>query len=103
MPADWQIWLADGVVLAGLAWLTLAIVGIIRIPNPYVKVHASAGSVVVGAALILVAALTTGSLTIITRALLVGCFLLLTAPVAGHALAHLEGRLRGELPDADRE
>ncbi|MGF1627797.1 MAG: monovalent cation/H(+) antiporter subunit G [Alphaproteobacteria bacterium] len=82
------------VVIAATAVLTLAVVGLVRIPDTYVKVHAISKAVVLGPLLILAATLSIWELGLILRAVLVATFTVITAAVAGHAIVRLERQRR---------
>lgn len=85
-------------VLAAAAAMTLAIAGLIRIPDTFVKVHAMSKAVILGPLLILASTLASGEPDLVLRACLVGVFLVVTATVAAHAMVRLERQRRG--PDA---
>jgi multicomponent Na+:H+ antiporter subunit G len=87
--------IADILVLLGVAGATVAVVGIARSRSGYVQIHASTLTVMVGALVVLAAALTTGDGAIIGRSLLAAGVLLLTTPVSGHAMARLQFFLDG--------
>lgn len=82
------------VVLVAAAAMTLAVVGLIRIPDTFVKVHAMSKAVILGPVLVLASTLVTGEWDLLLRALLVGAFLVVTAPVAAHAIVRLERQRR---------
>src|SRR5690606_40749253 len=79
-------WLADALVLIGLVILTLAMWGVLRMPDLYTSLHAASKAAALGLAPILIAA-GIENRTILLRGLLVLGFLLLTTPVSSHALA----------------
>ncbi|QRK05913.1 monovalent cation/H(+) antiporter subunit G [Archangium violaceum] len=80
-------WLADVLVLGGTLVLTLSVLGILRLPHVLFRLHAAGQAVLPGVAAILLATLGTGEVRLVSRALLVCVFLLLTAPVSSHAIA----------------
>jgi len=84
-----RLLIVDALVLGGVAGLTLAVVGVVRLRDAFAKVHAASTAVVLGVALVLLAAIVGGGNAVAARALLVGGFLLLTAPVSTHALVRL--------------
>jgi multicomponent Na+:H+ antiporter subunit G len=88
-------WLADGLILLGLLILSIAIYGIIRMPDLYTRLHGASKAAFLGVLPFLLAATTVGDPAIIFRALLIGAFLILTTPVAAHAIAHA-AYLKGE-------
>ncbi|CCF84738.1 monovalent cation/H(+) antiporter subunit G [Nitrolancea hollandica] len=79
-------WLADALVLVGLVILTLALWGVLRMPDLYTSLHAASKAAALGLAPILIAA-GIDNRTILLRGLLVLGFLLLTTPVSSHAIA----------------
>lgn len=95
MSADVGTWIADALVVCGVAVMTLAVLGVYRLPDVYTKLHAAgkAASFAVGA--LAAATLVTGDAPTIVRALLVTAFLLVTAPVSAHAVARAAAT-RGE-------
>ena len=79
-------WLADGLVFLGVLILTLALWGVLRMPDLYSSLHAASKAAALGLAPILIAAGIENG-TILLRGLLVLGFLLLTTPVSSHAIA----------------
>jgi multicomponent Na+:H+ antiporter subunit G len=78
------------VVLAalGIALMSVAGVGLLRMPDLLTRMHASSKAGTLGAALVLVAvAVHFGDAAVTVRALVVCVFLLLTAPIASHVIA----------------
>ena len=87
-------WLADGLVLLSAITTSVAIYGLIRLPDIYTRIHAASKVAVLGVIPILVASLSTGDWSLILRAALIATLLILTTPVAAHAIARaasLEG------------
>ena len=96
-------WLADTLVLLELAVLTLALWGVLRMPDLYTALHASSKTTALGLGLLLIAAgLENG--TILLRGLLVLAFLVLTTPVSSAAIARAYWRKhdRPTPPGAER-
>jgi multicomponent Na+:H+ antiporter subunit G len=93
---------ALGVVLLmlGLLLATIGLYGLLRMPDVFHQVHPA--GLVTGPAviLILLASVATRNAEIITSAVLVVVFLLITSPLAGHAIAQA-ARRRGERRDED--
>jgi multicomponent Na+:H+ antiporter subunit G len=83
-----------GAVLLGLGLLlaTIGLYGLLRLPDIFHQLHPA--GLVTGPAVILVllAALFTGSAEIITSAVLVILFLLITSPLSTHAIAQAARR-----------
>lgn len=80
-------WLVILLMVAGAGFSALAGVGILRMPDTYMRIQAStkAGTLGVGC-LFLAVTLHFNELDVTTRAMLVICFIFLTAPVAGHMI-----------------
>lgn len=90
---------ADALVLAGIAVLTLAVWGLLRLPDTFARLHAASKAAALGVALLLSSSLTTGQPAMVVRALVVLVFLCITTPVGSHAIARLEQALReGRVP-----
>ncbi len=84
-------WLGWALALVGALVVLVGAVGLVRMPDLFTRMHASgvidglgAGSVLVGLALVALAA---GSWTTVTRLLMVLAFVWLSSPTACHALA----------------
>lgn len=89
-------------VASGLAVIALGVVGIVRLPDVYSKLHAASKAASLGLVLVLAGSVGTGDPGTIGRAALIATFLLVTSPVSAHAIA-LAARVRGEplgTPDA---
>jgi len=80
-------WIADALVVSGLLVLTAAVVGMVRMGRFGVRIHAAGKAAFLGLVPLLLAAMTTGEGAMVARAGLVLAFLILTTPVAAHALA----------------
>lgn len=74
-------------VIGGLIILTLAVYGVVTMPDIYTRLHAASKAAVLGIVPFLLAAAIVGDLATITRATLIALFLLLTTPVAAHVIA----------------
>jgi multicomponent Na+:H+ antiporter subunit G len=75
-------------VFSGGLLMLVAAVGVFRMPDLFSRMQAAAKAATLGAACILLGlAVYFGELGVTSRALLVICFLFLTAPVAAHRLA----------------
>lgn len=74
-------------LLIGSAFLLLAAIGIIRMPDLYSRIQAAAKAATLGAGCIVIAlAIHFSDFGITVRAFLIVAFLFLTAPVAGHVI-----------------
>jgi multicomponent Na+:H+ antiporter subunit G len=87
--------LADALVLLGVLVMTIGVYGMVRMPDTYVRLHAASKAVFLGMMPLLLASAITGDKGIITRVVLIGSFLLVTAPVSAHVIGRA-AYLRGE-------
>lgn len=80
--------LAGALVLFGGAFSLIAAIGVLRMPDLYVRMHAAskAGTLGLGS-LLLAVAVFSGETSVVARAVIAIFFLLLTAPVGAHLLA----------------
>jgi multicomponent Na+:H+ antiporter subunit G len=89
------LWLVYILVLGGVFFLFIAAIGVVRMPDLYNRMHATSKAGTLGVGLILVAvAVFYQELSVAARALSILAFMILTAPVAAHALgraAYLAG------------
>ena len=93
-----------GIVLVlGLSLATIGLYGLLRRPDIFHQLHAA--GLVTGPAtiLVLLAAVGTRSAEIITSAVLVILFVLITAPLSGHAIAQAAFRTKGAEGAAEAE
>ncbi|WP_204623676.1 monovalent cation/H(+) antiporter subunit G [Crenalkalicoccus roseus] len=80
--------LAALLLLAGSAVALIAAIGVFRLPDAFLRMHAATKAGVVGASLVLLgAALAFGGGEVWVRVALIVAFLLATVPVSSHALA----------------
>jgi len=99
-------------LLSGSIFVIVASVGVLRLPDLMMKMHASTKAGTLGAGLILVAmGFSFDDISVLTRILATIIFLLLTAPIAAHLIGRAaysvgidfwEGTIIDELKD-DRE
>ena len=97
-------YLADALVVLGMLVVTLGVYGLVRMPDIYVQLHAASKSVLLGVVSFALASIVTGERGIIFRVLLIAVLLLLTTPVAAHAIARAAYRsgehpFRSDAPD----
>jgi multicomponent Na+:H+ antiporter subunit G len=78
---------ADGLVILGVVIMSIGIFGVVWMPDLYTRVHAASKSVFLGVVPILLALMLLGDAATIFRSILIAIFLLLTTPVAAHAIA----------------
>jgi multicomponent Na+:H+ antiporter subunit G len=89
-------WMADVLAVAGLAVITLSVLGLLRLPDVLLRTHAATKAVVFGDLTLLGASLGTWDGAIIARSAVVAALLLLTSPISSHAIARAEYlRLQG--------
>ena len=79
--------LAAVLLLLGAVSMTLGAVGLVRLPDVYMRMSASSKAATLGASLVLLgAAAHFGTAAVVGRAVVIVAFLFLTAPVAAHAI-----------------
>lgn len=72
---------------AGAIFCVIGAVGVLRLPDLYMRTHAAAITDTMGAGLILLGLMLQGGWTLVTvKLIFCAMFLLYTSPVAGHAL-----------------
>lgn len=88
-------------VLLGLTLATIGLYGLLRMPAIFDQLHAL--GLIAGPAIlvVLLAAVGTASAEIITSAALVFLFVLITAPLSGHAIAQAAYRTRDQGEEDD--
>jgi multicomponent Na+:H+ antiporter subunit G len=100
VSAALSAYVADALVLLALAVMTIGVVGIARFDDALDQIHAASKAVVLGTVALAVAALAADTAGIAPRVVLLIAFLLLTTPVAAHAIARAawldEGRSESE-------
>jgi multicomponent Na+:H+ antiporter subunit G len=92
---------ADGFILLGAVVTTIGIIGMVRMPDIFTKLHAASKAVFLGVCSFLVALVASGDPSIIARAVLIALLLILTTPVAAHEIARAavrEQALRSNRP-----
>lgn len=98
----WDELLANALAIAGLAFASLSVLGIWRLPDIYSKLHAAGKMASLGIASFALATALSTDLATAARALLVAVFVVLTAAVSSHAIARAAAdrgdRLRGRAP-----
>ncbi len=81
--------LSAGFIGAGLFFVFVGAIGILRLPDFYTRIHAAGVTDTLGAELILIGLMITSGLSIDTLKLaLIALFLFLTSPTATHAVAN---------------
>lgn len=85
-------------LVSGALFMLLAAVGLVRLPDLYLRMSATSKAATLGASLVLLgAALHFGTAAATGKALVIVAFLFLTAPVAAHAIGRAGYRRRSQL------
>jgi multicomponent Na+:H+ antiporter subunit G len=95
--------LAVALLALGSITITISVYGVLRMPDVYTQLHASGMASGLGAITILLASIATRDAATIADAALVVAFLLLTAPISGHAIAWAAYRRRATKTVSSRE
>lgn len=82
--------------MLGLVVMTIGVLGLFRMPDVYLQLHAASKAVVLGVVAIAFATVATGEGAIIARVVLISAALVLTSPVATHAIARAAFRREDE-------
>ncbi len=80
-------WVTDALVALGVVVMTIGVYGVFRMPDVYTQLHAASKAVFLGVIALLVASGGTEDAAIVARGTLIAVFLILTTPVAAHAIA----------------
>jgi multicomponent Na+:H+ antiporter subunit G len=81
-------WMTGLLLLLGAGFSLVAAIGVLRMPDFYVRMHAASKAGTLGAGLLLLAvALAAAEMGVIMRAIAAIVFLVITAPVAAHLLS----------------
>jgi multicomponent Na+:H+ antiporter subunit G len=79
--------LVAALLVLGALFMVLAAVGLVRLPDVYLRLSATSKAATLGASLVLLgAALHFGTAAVVGRAVVIVAFLFLTAPLAAHAI-----------------
>jgi multicomponent Na+:H+ antiporter subunit G len=90
--------LAAALLVLGAAFMALGAVGLVRLPDVYMRMSASSKAATLGASLVLLgAAMHFGTAAVAGRAAVIVAFLFLTAPVAAHAIGRAGYRRKSPL------
>lgn len=80
--------IAQAFMLIGVIFTFVAALGVLRLPDLFMRMHANTKSATLGVGFIMLgAAVYFADITVTTRALAVVLFLLVTAPISSHLLA----------------
>jgi len=80
-------WVADALVVFGLAIMSIAVYGMVWLPDIYTRLHAASKIAAFGVLPILFVSIVVGGPALGGRAVLISVFILLTTPVSAHAIA----------------
>ena len=80
--------IADALILLGTFIITFGVVGILRAPTVYTRLHAASKSAFLGVVSLCLASIVTGDADVIARVAIIAILVLVTVPVASHAIAH---------------
>ncbi len=90
--------LAAALLVLGGIFMALGAVGLVRLPDVYMRMSASSKAATLGASLLLLgAAVHFGTVAVAGRAVVIVVFLFLTAPVAAHAIGRAGYRRKSAL------
>ena len=76
----------DAAVILGVAVMTLGVVGLVRMPDIYTKLHGASKSVFLGVMVLAFSGLAIGSTAVNARLTQICLALVLTTPVASHVI-----------------
>lgn len=92
----WIDYLISGLLLLGSLFTLIGAIGLIRLPDFYMRLHGPTKATTLGAGSILIASIiyfsNTGSISL--HELLIAIFLFITAPVSAHMLAKAAAQQR---------
>lgn len=89
-------------IFVSLTIMTLGIVGILRMPDVYTKLHGASKSVFLGIILLALSATAVSTEAMVYRIILIVILVIITTPIASHVIGHAAYRLqeRMETPGA---
>jgi multicomponent Na+:H+ antiporter subunit G len=92
----------DIMLIVSLCVMTLGIVGIVRMPDIYTKLHGASKSVFLGVVLLCASATVVATEAMIYRIILIALLVVMTTPISSHVIGHAAYRLqeRMETPGA---
>ncbi len=82
----------DVLTVLGVAILTIAVYGVVRMPDVYTQLHAASKAGFLGVAALLAAVALQGDAASVARAVLIVGLLAFTTPVAAHAIGRAASR-----------
>jgi multicomponent Na+:H+ antiporter subunit G len=92
----------DVMVIVSLSVMTLGIVGILRMPDIYTKLHGASKSVFLGIVLLSMSATVVATEAMIYRIILIALLVVMTTPISSHVIGAAAYRMqeRMETPGA---
>lgn len=92
----------DVMVILSLIVMTLGIVGVVRMPDIYTKLHGASKSVFLGIILLSLSATVVASPEMTHRIILIVLLVVITTPISSHVIGHAAYRMqeRMETPGA---
>lgn len=94
-----QTLVAGGLLILGALVMTIGVIGIVRMPNVFMKLHAASKSVFLGVCAILASSFVTADADILARVVLIAALLVLTTPVAAYEIARAHASELRLIPD----
>ncbi|MBA2248172.1 MAG: monovalent cation/H(+) antiporter subunit G [Chloroflexia bacterium] len=76
----------DALVVFGVIVMTLGVIGIIRMPDIYTKLHGASKSVFLGVIVLAMSGMVVADGAIVARLILISLMLVVTTPVASHVI-----------------
>jgi multicomponent Na+:H+ antiporter subunit G len=95
-------YLFDIMVILSLLVMTLGVVGVLRMPDIYTKLHGASKSVFLGIVLMSLSAMLVGTPEMRYRIILIILLVVISTPIASHVIGHAAYRMqeRMETPGA---
>lgn len=92
----------DVMLLLSLTVMTLGIVGILRMPDIYTKLHGASKSVFLGIVLLSLSATVVSTPEMTSRIILIALLVVMTTPISSHVIGHAAYKMqeRMETPGA---
>jgi len=81
-----RAWIFDALVILGVLVMTLGVLGLIRMPDVYTKLHGASKSVFLGVMVLAGSGIVIGGAGTNARLVLICLALLITTPVASHVV-----------------
>ena len=76
----------DATIILGVSVMTLGVIGLIRMPDVYTKLHAASKAVFLGVMMLAFSGLAVGSSAVNARLALICLALIITTPIASHVI-----------------